>query len=141
MKLIEHFERIRTASTATVLEKCFQQALSEYRSRRSRSRIWKGVRQRGLELCDLYPQKELVPRLGSRRRLSLCGDSYIVGYGGNGSGERWVWASAKQWVIDTLLGRGIPASLSKSLWDRALNYPHRAIIEIDQFLKSGELTS
>src|SRR3546814_7853578 len=52
------------------------------------TRICNAMRERGFALIRELDFKKLIPLLGPRRKISLCGQTYSVGYGGNGAGER-----------------------------------------------------
>ena len=133
MKLSEHLERIHSAPDARAVEAAFQDAIAEFRKRPTVWRIRSAVKRRGLELCGEHPRGDLVPQLGHRRRLSLCGETYGVGYGQNGAGERYVWYFAEVWARDRLEAAGVPKRLRETIWDRSFGFPHRAIIAVDTF--------
>ncbi len=134
MKLSEHLERIARADTPKRLDVALWNATEEYP--RSREKIRWAVSERGAELCRAHPGAEFVPVVGKRRRLSLCGQTYRVGYGGNSTGERYCWHYAREWVAGKLRAAGMTARERQQIDDWCFSlYPHRVLSAVDSFLK------
>ena len=130
MKLSEHLNHIRLAGTPKTLEAAFQAAIDDRQAMpftRTWAQIHRVMRERGLELCRQRVGGTLVPRLGQRRSLELGSKTYRVGYGGNSTGERYVWHDAGVWVDKELKARRVPKKARETIWAWALSYPHRAL--------------
>lgn len=129
---------ITAAATYHDLEARFQDALEVFpratRSKIAINAITRAMRERGRALCDAHPHGALVPRLGPRRQLRVCGETYGVGYGQNSTGERWAWTSAENWAVAVLRRHGIGVQASHLIWDWAFDFPHRALLDVEDAL-------
>src|SRR6185312_4539522 len=89
----------------------------------------------GYRIVDASSLARFVPHCGPRRPLSLCGQTYGVGYGQNGAGERWVWAYAEKWMIDVLKREGFTTRAAYRIangdWS---TYPHRLLATVTDAL-------
>jgi hypothetical protein len=135
MKLKECLENMRAASTAEDLEKAFQLAIEVFPSMRTRSRICSVLIEAGKRICDNHPNGKFVPRLGKRRALTVCGEKYGVGYGGNSTGERYCWHYTKEWTTKILVSNGFSKRASRSIYNWAFEYPHRALQVVNDALE------
>lgn len=137
MTLDEHLAALAAAPDAVALEAAFQAAIADFPMFRRRGwqlvrsrlaiRIDEAMRQRGRALCDTHPHGHLIPRIGPRRLLTCCGESYRVGYGGNSTGERYCWHAAKGWAVGLMKRAGLSQRAAYSVWDSWSDYPHRAL--------------
>ena len=129
MKLREHISDMRAAHDCDLLEGSFQAAIKAYPmyGGRTWARIHRVMRERALELCQTHPAGFLVPRIGTRRRMVVCGSTYAVGYGQNGAGERYTWEYAKNFAVQALVEEGVAAPDADLVWEWANTYPHRAL--------------
>lgn len=81
----------------------------------------------GRRICAAHPLGFYIPLVGERRKLTVCGETYRVGYGQNGAGERYAWHGAQSWVQSVQVRHGLSRRATYAIWDTALDYPHRAI--------------
>lgn len=93
---------------------------------------------RGEELCDAHPHGHFVPRVGARRRMTCCGETRGVGFGGNSAGERYAWHAAECWAVDVLMRNGLGRRAAHRIWGLVGSYPHRALRVVDAALR-GEI--
>lgn len=132
--------RCLASDNAEALEESFQEGLcrleAEYGSwmnrgyRRASDRLVKdGIRVRGWQLAADSPLGKFLPRIGQRRRMSLLGQEYRVGYGGNGAGERYAWHFAEKWALERLVEAGLPAPVARGVWEWRY-WPHRALAKL-----------
>lgn len=131
MKLFEHLALIASASTPEELEVATQAAWKAYPRDRSHNQISRAMRARGLEIVAASPKAHLIPVLGPRRRLSLGGEVYRVGYGQNAAGERYAWAGAREWIEEKLLAAGLSRAVAGDVISWWCGYPHRALASIE----------
>lgn len=78
----------------------------------------------GRRICAAHPLGFYIPLVGERRKLTVCGETYRVGYGQNGAGERYAWHGAQSWVNPSKSGTasrggpltpsGIPPSITRT---------------------------
>jgi hypothetical protein len=130
--LAAHLAAIRTSSTPQELEAHFRATFDRYGHRTS-ERIREAVRERGRELCELHDTRGLVPHFHRRtRRLSVCGETRILGRGYNAAGVRYVWAFADEWTTQTLRSHGCSEALTREIMDCWKWYPHRALRAIER---------
>jgi len=81
----------------------------------------------GRRICAAHPHGFYIPLVGERRKLTVCGETYRVGYGQNGAGERWVWNGAQSWARTLQMQNGLSRRATYDIWDAAPHYPHRAL--------------
>lgn len=130
-KLADYLAGMRSASTADELERAIQVPFKHAYRGSVWSRISKVRIEEGERICGLHPRGDFVPRLGPRHRLTVCGETYRVGYGQNSTGVRYCWYYAQQWVEGILKANGLSMRAAHSVWDSSLSYPHRALRTID----------
>jgi hypothetical protein len=121
---------IARAPTVSSLERAFQATCRShpYRPFTLGDRlIAAAMRARGSALVAADPVGFYVPQIGERRRLQLCGETYRVGSGQNGPGERYVWTYAEHWANGLLHEHGAPREVRKAIWSWCGSYPHRAL--------------
>lgn len=133
MKLSEHLACIAAAATAEALEVATQNAWKAFPRGRSHDRVSRAMRTRGRALCASHPRGQLIPSLGPRRKLTVCGQTRSVGYGGNGAGERYAWHYAKEWAMPVLEEAGVAEDLRRQIWDWWSDYPHRALSAVESW--------
>lgn len=132
MKLREHLVTIERASTTEELERAAQAAWKGYSCvTRTGERITRAVHARGREIAAASPHAHLIPFLGNRRRLVLCGETYSVGYGQNGAGGRYVWHYAKEWMKRKLIAAGLADDAVDGVISWWASFPHRALASIE----------
>lgn len=133
MKLTEYLDGMQAASTAAELETAIQAAgrakppFKHPFSGPTWSRICNVRKEAGERICAAHPNGKFVPHLGSRHRLTVCGETYSVGYGQNSTGVRYCWHYAKEWACEVLARRGFSKRAATQIWDTAFDYPHRAL--------------
>lgn len=126
-KLHDYLKAIRGASTPHALESAFRATFRLGYARRTQERIRDAVYSRGLSLCTELDLAGFVPRYDRRStRLMVCGESILVGRGGNSAGVRWVWATADNWVKERLQCF-CPDRVARDIQDWWKCYPHRAL--------------
>jgi hypothetical protein len=127
MKLTEFLDGMRSATTAEELERAIQADYKHPFRGPTWSRICNVRIEAGERICDIHPDGKFVPRLGKRRALTVCGETYSVGYGQNGAGERYIWHYAKDWAFGVLASHGFSKRACAAIWGCAFDYPHRAL--------------
>ena len=138
MKLSEHLALIEKVETPDEMDSRLEAAYKDFpggilgrtwvRIKRAR---WAG----GDAMVLKSPAGPYVPTLGRRRLLSLCGQTYSVGYGGNSTAERYSWLHAKQWSVNLLTAQGISEETAESIWSWHSSFPHRALRIAEEWLK------
>lgn len=118
---------IDAAQTADELETAIQSRhdhpfIGPKWARISKARIAAGER-----LCATHPNGRYIPKWGKGRSIEVCGETYRVGRGGNSTGVRYCWHAAKMWAVDVLKRSGLSQRAAYAIWDKAFDYPHRAI--------------
>jgi hypothetical protein len=134
MNLTEYLDRLRAAVTADQLEAAIQAEFKHPFSGPTWSRICKVQREAGNRIVAAHPNGKFVPQCGPRRRLTLCGETYGVGYGQNSTGERYVWTYAEEWAVKVLRERGFSIRAAHLIWDHSFDYPHRALACVEEAL-------
>lgn len=130
MKLSEHLEKFGLSMSPADLEVRMQAAHKAFPSSpldRTWKRIKRAMETRGEELRALSPAGRFVPHIGPRRKMSLCGQTYSIGYGGNSTGERYAWHYAEEWAVGVLVEGGMPEETARRIWSWCRRYPHRAL--------------
>lgn len=134
MKLTEYLDGMRAAATAEELEAAIQAPFKHS----YRGRIWSQICEvriaEGERICAAHPLGRFVPRYGPRRQLTVCGETYRVGRGGNSTGVRYCWHAAGQWVMEILRREGFSVRAAHRLWDGWSGYPHRALKIVEEAL-------
>ncbi|MYE00094.1 MAG: hypothetical protein F4Y03_02280 [Alphaproteobacteria bacterium] len=139
MKLTEYLDGMRAASTADALEAAIQAPYEHTFTGPTWSRICNVRIEAGERICDGHPHGHLVPKLGKRHRLTVAGEVYRVGYGGNSAGVRYAWCAAEDWARGILVDQhGFTKRAFHAVWEWAFSYPHRALREVERAL-AGEL--
>lgn len=138
MKLTEYLDGMREASTADELEAAIRAPFEHSYQGRTWARIRKVVLEAGVRICDAHPNGHFVPRYGPKRHLTVCGESYRVGKGGNSTGVRYAWTNAEHWATGVLRANGFGKRAAHEVWEWALSYPHRALQKVEAAL-AGEL--
>jgi hypothetical protein len=134
MTLTDYLDGMRGAATATDLEAAIQAPFKHSFRGPTWSRICNTRIEAGNRICLASPNGKFVPMFGPRRKLTLCGHTYGVGYGQNSSGERYVWTYAEEWAVKVLREHGFGVRASHLIWDNAGSYPHRALQCIEEAL-------
>ncbi len=130
--------RIASAPDAVALETCIQGA-GKHPFHGAKWRAISAARiARGEAICDVHPHGAFVPRIGPRRRLTACGETYSAGFGQNSTGERYVWHGAECWAVDVLMRHGLGRRAAHRIWGLAGSYPHRALPIVEAALR-GEI--
>jgi hypothetical protein len=134
MKLPEYLDGMASATTAAELEAAIR-APSEHRfSGPTWRRICKVRIEAAHRICDAHPHGRFVPRFGTRRLLTVCGETFRVGHGQNSTGIRYAWHDAQQWAEQVLRDNGLSRRAAYGVWSTAFDYPHRALAVIDDAL-------
>jgi hypothetical protein len=134
MMLSEYLDGMRAAATDKELEAAIQAPFKHSFSGQTWSRICKVRREAGLRICAAHPNGRFVPMVGPRRRLTICGREYGVGYGQNSTGERYVWTYAQNWAVEVLREHGFGIRAAHLIWDNCGGYPHRALQCVEEAL-------
>ncbi len=138
MTLTEYLNGMSEASTADELEAAIQAPHVHSFQGRTWSRICKVRIAAGERICDAHPNGRFVPHYGPKRRLTVCGESYRVGRGGNSTGVRYAWHDARTWAEAVLRTNGFSRRAASEVWDSAFGYPHRAL-EVVEAALAGKL--
>lgn len=125
--LSEYLDGIRAATTAEALEAAIGADFRHRYQGRTWSRICSVRKEAGRRICDAHEHGRFVPAIGPRRCLTVCGETYGVGYGQNSTGERYVWTYAEEWAVKVLMRNSLGRQCSHAVWDWCLSYPHRAL--------------
>lgn len=137
MKLQQYLDGIRAATTAEALEQALQAPYKHPFHGPTWSRICNARIAAGQKIVDAHPHGRYVPRFGDRRALTVCGEVYKVGRGGNSTGVRYAWASAKTFAVDVLVRNGFSRVAAHRVWDCFSDYPHRCLETVGRALKGG----
>jgi hypothetical protein len=125
--LNDYLDGLRTATTAEDLEAAIQAPYKHSFRGPTWTRICNVREQRGREICDAHPLGRYVPRFGPGRRLTVCGETYVVGRGQNSTGIRYVWHAAEQFAMGVLMRNGFSRRAAHRVWGPWNTYPHRAL--------------
>lgn len=137
-KLSEYLSNMAAAETPEALEAILQSGFAHSFSGPTWSRICKCRVETGEKICESHPLGKYVPRYSTGRRLTLLGETYKVPNGGNSTGVRYAWHDAGQWAKNILREHGFSRRAAHRIWERCLDYPHRAIGLIEKAL-AGEI--
>ncbi|MES3041845.1 MAG: hypothetical protein V4730_11940 [Pseudomonadota bacterium] len=137
MKLTEYLDGINRADTAEALEAAIQAPFKHAFHGPTWSRICKARIARGKAICAASQHARFIPQFDARRQLSVCGETYKVGRGGNSTGIRYAWCSAEDFAIDVLKRNGLSQRAAHLIWGEWSSYPHRTIFTIEHAL-AGE---
>ena len=132
--IAEHLAAMERAMTADELEDAIQTAPPHPFEGRTWARISAVRIRKGIEICDAHPHGQFVPRLGPRRRLEVCGETFRVGRGQNGAGARYAWHDAGQWAMGILQREGFSVRAAHRIWGGWRDYPHRVLGTIGEAL-------
>jgi hypothetical protein len=138
MTLTEYLDGLRTAKTADELEAACQADFKHTFSGPTWRRICNVRIEAGKRVVAAHPNGRFVPHLGPRHALTVCGETYKVGYGQNSTGVRYVWYYAKEWAWGVLIEHGFSKRAAAAIWDCAFDYPHRALANVADAL-AGKL--
>jgi hypothetical protein len=133
MKLCDYLKGLESANTADELESAIHAPFKHAYWGATWTRICKARIKRGAEICVSDPLGRFVPRMEGRE-LIMCGQSYKVGRGQNGSGLRYAWHSAGTFAKSAMMDNGLTQRAAHRVWDTWTSYPHRclAIISASQ---------
>ena len=132
--IAKHAGAVRAAGTAAEVESAFQTALAELGfSDRRLKLVRAALEERGRELCAAHPRGTCVPSFGPRRVLMVCGEAYRVPNGGNSTGRRYAWHSAREWATELMQEKGLSRKAAQYVWNCYGRYPHRALQTIEEF--------
>lgn len=137
IKLQDYLAGIEAATTAEALEDALQAPYKHSFHGPTWTRICKARIAAGERIVDAHPDGRYVPRFGARRVLSVCGEIYRVGHGGNSTGVRYAWHSAKTFAVDVLMRNGLSRVGAYRVWDGFADYPHRCLATVRKAL-AGE---
>lgn len=129
--LAAYLDGMRGAATAAELEAAIQVPFAHTYRGPKWSKICAVRIQRGVEICDQHPLGRFVPRLGKRHALTVCGETYRVGYGQNSTGVRYCWHYAETFAIGVLIANGLSRRAAHRVWDCWNDYPHRCLSILD----------
>lgn len=142
MKLTEYLAGMQAATTAKELEAAIQAKRKGGFVHPYYGPIWGRIRnvtiEAGRRICDTHAHGHYVPSFGPSRRLTVCGETYHVGRGGNSTGVRYCWHYAKEWAGGVLAKHGFSKRACAAIWDSAFDYPHRALAVVAESL-AGKL--
>lgn len=135
MKLHEYLDGMRAATTADELDAAIQAPFKHLFRGRVWSEISKVRRESAARIVAAHEHSFFIPQIGPRRRLTVCGIERGVGYGQNGTGERWVWTYAQKFAEDLLRRHGFSRRAAHAIWSHATDgYAHRAIQQVEDAL-------
>lgn len=137
MKLAEYLDGMRAAATADDLETAIQAPFKHSFCGRTWSTICKVRVEAGERICAAHPLGIYVPRFGPRRLLTVCGEAYKVGRGGNSTGVRYAWHYAGEWAKGLLIENGFSKRAAHRIWDSWSEYPHRALEKVEAARAGG----
>lgn len=134
---------MQSASTAAELESAIQQGGRDGQFVHSyRGQIWNRICklrvEAGKRICVADPNGRFVPQIGARHVLTVCEDTYKVGYGQNSTGVRYCWHYAMEWTYGVLIKNGLTRRAAYEIYDCAFDYPHRSLAIVYKAL-AGEL--
>lgn len=136
--LADYLDSMRNAKTVIELERAIRAPHRHSYCGPTWRRICSARVESGHRICDTHPFGHFVPRLYPRHRLSVCGETYKIGYGQNSTGVRYCWYDAQQWAENVLRSNGFSARAANGIWQWWDEYPHRALRVVEK-AKSGKL--
>ena len=134
MKLAEYLDGINSAETAEALEAAIQAPFKHAFTGPTWSRICKARIARGNVICAASPHARFVPTFDARRKLTVCGETYKVGRGGNSTGVRYAWCSAEHFAVDVLKRNGLSQRAAHAILGEWSTYPHRCLATVEDAL-------
>ncbi|MBL0928543.1 MAG: hypothetical protein IBJ15_00230 [Alphaproteobacteria bacterium] len=134
LRLADYLDGFAAANTPDELEAAIRAPIAHRYHGRTWRRICEARIDAGERICAAHPHGVFVPRLGPGRVLSLCGQTYRVGRGGNSTGVRYCWHAAGEWAMALLRKHGFSVTAAHRLWDGWHDYPHRALAIVDAAL-------
>lgn len=136
MKFSEYLQGIRAATTGEELEAAIQAPYKHSFSGRTWSAICKERVKTGNAICEAHSLGKFVPRMVGRK-LTVCGETYGVGRGGNSTGVRYAWSNAESFAKAVFMRHGFTARAAHRIWDCWSDYPHRCLPIIEKALAGG----
>lgn len=130
MKLTKYLDGMRAATTAEELEAALQADFKHSYRGRTWSQICKVREEVGLAICAAHPNGRFVPMWGPGRKMTMFGETYRVGRGGNSTGVRYAWRYAGEWAMGLMRQNGLPVRASHRVWANWGQYPHRCLSTI-----------
>lgn len=133
IKLKDFLNGMRESKSASDLEAAIQVPYPHDYFGKTWTRICNVRISEGERICKKHPlAKKFVPTLGARNTLSVCGETYKVGYGQNAAGSRYVWAAAKSFYMKTVIRHGLDKDTASTIWQWWGRYPHRCIFALEK---------
>lgn len=136
MKLSEYLGGMRRATTAAELESAIQVPYKHAFHGRTWSTISRVRIEVGNAICAAHPHGKFVPHMIGNK-LSVIGEAYGVGRGGNSTGVRYAWHSAGEFAKSVLKRNGFSTRAASRIWDSWRDYPHRCLTVVEAAL-AGE---
>lgn len=137
MKLEEYLAGMEAAQTCEELEAAIHMPFRHTYRGRTWNRICKVRIVAGERIVAANPNGRFVPHFGAGRRLTVCGESYRVGRGGNSTGVRYSWHHAGEWAMAILRREGFSIRAAHRIWDGWDQYPHRCLATVAKALAGG----
>jgi hypothetical protein len=138
MKLADFLNGLRAATSAAELEAAIQADFKHPFHGPTWSKICNVRIAKGIEICDAHPLGKFVPRFGPGRKLTVCGETYKVGRGGNSTGVRYAWHYAGEWAMSILRREGFSVQAANRIWEGWRDYPHRCLAIVEKAV-AGEI--
>lgn len=134
----EYLAGMEAATSAAELEAAIQAPFEHPYRGRAWDRICEVRIRKGYELVAAHPLARFVPRFsgGRSRTLTVCGETYKVGRGGNSTGVRYAWHYAGEWAKEILRRNGFTTRAAERVWDMGRQYPHRILAVVEDALAS-----
>lgn len=135
----EYLAGMEAANTVAELEAAIQIPFKHL----YRGAQWERIRavriRKGYEIVAAHPLGRFVPCfLGGRSRaLTVCGETFKVGRGGNSTGVRYAWHYAGEWAQEVLRRNGFTKRAASRVWDYGLDYPHRVLAVVELAVAGG----
>ena len=136
MKLSQYLDGMRAATTVVELDAAIKAPFNHSYYGRTWSVICKTRIERGSSICEAHPNGRFVPRMIGRS-LTVCGETYRIGRGGNSTGSRYMWHGAEKFAKGALQRNGFSMRAASRIWECWGDYPHRCLDIIDCGLKGG----
>lgn len=136
INLTAYLSGLSSAKTAEELEDAVRADFKHPFSGPTWSRIYKVRIEAGNRICVAHPHGHYVPRFegGRSRKLTICGQTYSVGRGGNSTGVRYAWHYAGDWAKGLLIENGFSVRAAYRIWESWGDYPHRALAIVEDAL-------
>lgn len=139
MKLDEYLAGMEAATTVATLEAAIQAPFTH----KFRGRVWERISdvriRKGYKIVAAHPLSRFVPHFGGgrSRTLTVCGETFKVGRGGNSTGVRYAWHYAGEWAKEVLQRNGFTKRAAERLWGCGRDYPHRLLAVIELAVAGG----